>query len=391
MTLPPPPGSFGPQPPNPGETGGGAPHTWPQYSSGPTPPPPAGPPPWGPQQQWPNGPTPPPDGGGGKAKWVLGGLAVVLAIALAVVVTVLVVRPDNGRGASAKGEPDSASSEFASADDTGAVSIITDDPTCDAWNKLLNEYSSIVNGERWDDRDVNVPASSWSPEQRAMYESVGQAMSRVSDQAERLAKTTPHRLMRILYEQYIAYSRAFVERIPSYAPQDDSLVSASNSAASSLANICGAILYRSAQAAAALVQPVPGPDVIPVPNASVSSMQLLKPDSICADWDAMVESFSNETEAWRSIDKNIPASDWTREQKSINDAVGPIMTENADRIQDLGRKSDDPSVEDIALLAAQYRRAFVVANSTYKGSDSYLALSATNLVRLVTAACKSAS
>jgi len=36
-----------------------------------------------------------------------------------------------------------------------------------------------------------------------------------------LAKRTPHRVMRELYEQFIAYSRAYADRIPTYTPPDD--------------------------------------------------------------------------------------------------------------------------------------------------------------------------
>ncbi|MBU8814329.1 hypothetical protein [Mycolicibacterium goodii] len=317
-------------------------------------------------------------------------MAVVLAIALTAVVTVLIVRPDSGTS-TAQGNPDATNSEFASAGDDGPVTIITDDPTCDAWNKLLTEYSSVVNGDQWDERDPTIPASSWTPEQRAMYESAGKAMSHVSGQAERLAMNTPHRVMRVLYEQYIAYSRAFIERIPSYLAKDDGFVSASNAAGNSLANICGAIRYRSAHAVAPLVQTVPAPETNVTPQNPVTSTQLLKPGSICEDWDAMVKRSSEETEAWRTIDKNIPASDWTPEQKSINEAAAAAMRANADQIEQLGRKSGDPTVEGIAILGAQYRRAFAISNRTYKSPDSYLALSATNLVRLVSAACEVAS
>ncbi|WP_135451385.1 hypothetical protein [Mycobacterium sp. DL99] len=392
MSLPPPPGSFGQQPPmgGGGQPGGGAPQPW-QQPGGQAGPPPGGPPPWGPQQQWAGGPPPPPNGGR-KTKWILGGLALVLAIALAVVITVLVVKPDSGGNGPSNAGPEGSKSVFASADDTGPAGIITDDPTCDAWNSIANEYASAAKSVNWDDRDFNIPASSWTSEQRGMYESVGKAMTEAGDQTANLVKKTPHRVMRALYGQFIAYTRAFVERIQSYTADDDNLVAASNGAGSGLVNICAAIRYRSAQAVAPLVEAVPGPTKVAAPQeASAPARFLAESNPTCSDWDALVSKFDDDTKSWRSIDKNIPAKEWSPEQKSVNDAVAPIMTASADEIERLGRQSGNPELEDIAILAAQYRRAFVIALPGYTAADAYLELTATNLVRLVNWACKSPS
>ncbi len=46
-----------------------------------------------------------------------------------------------------------------------------------------------------------------------------------------LAKQTPHRVVRELYEQYIAYGRAYVDSIPTYMPADDVLADVNVSSA----------------------------------------------------------------------------------------------------------------------------------------------------------------
>jgi kynureninase len=117
---------------------------------------------------------------------------------------------------------------------------------------------------------------------------------------------------------------------------------------------------------------------------------LAQPNSACSDWSSVVAKFSDEAASWQSIDPNIPASDWTPEQKTINATINPIMSANADELERLGRKSGNAIFEDFAILAAQYRRAFVVANPTYSSADSYLAESATQLVRTIDWACKAA-
>ncbi|WP_235625418.1 hypothetical protein [Mycolicibacterium neworleansense] len=307
------------------------------------------------------------------------------------VITVLVVRPDGGGNGPSNASGTGSDSEFASANDTGPVGIITEDPTCDAWNTIVGEYSDAVNAVKWDERDPKVPANSWTPEQRAMYETAGKAMSRAVDQSSNFVKKTPHRVMRILYEQYIAYTRAFMERIPSYVAEDDALVGASNAASGSLASICGAVIYRVAQAVAPLVPTGPEPEKVAVPQDPSAPAQLLSgSNSICGDWETLVSNFSDDTASWRAIDKDIPAKEWTPEQRSINDAVAPVMSASADEMERLGRQSGNPGLEDVTTLAAQYRRGFVTALRDYTPADSYLALSATNLVRLVTSACKAA-
>ncbi|MBU8817741.1 hypothetical protein KL864_17725 [Mycolicibacterium goodii] len=319
---------------------------------------------------------------------MLGGLAVVLAIALAVVVTVLVVRPDSG-GSTADGRPDTKSG-LASARDTGPVEIITDDPTCDAWTTVLNEYSKVTKSNRWDDRDSSVPESAWTADQRAMYKSVGSAMTRAADQAANLMTKTPHRVMRVLYEQFVAYTREFVDRIPSYTAADHQLSAASNAAGAGIANICGAISLRSAQAVAPLVPPVEGPTVDVVDRAEPTKL-LVEPNAVCGEWDSFVSKFNDDTATWRAIDKDIPATEWTPDQRAINESAAQIMSASADEMVRLGRESQNPELEDIITLAAQYRRGFVIALPNYTSSDSYLELSATSLIRLVNAACKDSS
>ena len=199
MSVPPPPNQWGSQPPT-----GGQPAGAPQWG----PPPggqPGGVPPWGP-------PPGPPQRRGGKGKWIFGGIALLAVIAVTVVITVLVVGKDSGGGSPTP--TNGNGSDFASANDKGPVGIITEDPTCDAWGRVAREYSSATKAVNWGDRDQSIPASAWTPDQRAMYETVGKAVSNAADQTGNFVKLTPHRVMRELYEQFIAYGRAFTTKIP---------------------------------------------------------------------------------------------------------------------------------------------------------------------------------
>src|SRR5699024_6260251 len=147
----------------------------------------------------------------------------VLAVVAIALVAVVLLGGDPGNDGStdgtSKSSPNAAASGIASADDTGPVTIIIDDPSCGAWTSisgnLANTLSLLGKGE-WNDRDQSIPASSWNDDQRKQYLAAGQVIRSAAAQSVGLVKLTPHRVMRELYEQFIAYSRAFVERIPKY-------------------------------------------------------------------------------------------------------------------------------------------------------------------------------
>lgn len=383
MSLPPPPGSFGSVPPNGGggPSWGGQPQQPGQPYGAPYPGQPGGQ--WGPPQQWAGGPPP---NKGGKGKWILIGLALVAVIAVSIVGTVVVLRSGSG-GSTASGP--NGNTEFASANDTGPANIITEDPTCDAWGKVARGLAEKLKSIGWDDRDTAVSANSWTNEQRATYENASKIMSEAADQANNLVKLTPHRVMRELYEQFIAYNRAFIARIPTYNSADNGNVLVMNALGTATANVCSAIDYRSAQPVAPLVPSPKAPTAAPnEPVANESRLFLADPNPVCKEWSDVADRYSDKTADWRALDPNTPGSEWTPEQRAINDAVAPVMLENADEIEALGRKSENATLEDFATLAAQYRRGYVATLPSYTDVDNFLAESAAQLVGSVHWACK---
>jgi hypothetical protein len=60
-------------------------------------------------------------------------------------------------------------------------------------------------------------------------------------------------------------------------------------------------------------------------------------------------------------------------------------------MQQLGRRSNNPTLQDFAELSAQYRRAFVLALPTYDPSDNYLANAATFISTTVLGGCAAVS
>lgn len=335
-------------------------------------PPMQSPPSWGPQYQQ-QFAAPPPPKKGGALKWALGGTALLAIIAITAVVTMSLGGRDKDGGTGPTNTAGSGSnSEFASANDTGPITIITEDPSCAPWIPINNTLAaSEKNG--WLDRDTSIPASEWSPDLKRQYQEVADAMRAAADQTERLVKLTTHRAMRQLYEQFIAYARAYTDALPNYTPSDNPLARAASTATKVITRICQAISSDSAAARAPLVPQGDAPDhTAQIGDPARPERLLTNTDPICPDLQAASDQFFADISAWLKTDPNIPAGQWSPEQKSLNDAVIPVIRQSADKLEELSKRSDNPTVQDLVMLGAQYRRAYAEAIPTYTPADQHL-------------------
>jgi hypothetical protein len=342
-----------------------------------------GPLPPGYQPPWYPPPGPPHKGGG--VKWlVLAALVAVIAVAAAVIVVVL----HSGSSGSSKGSSASASA-IASANDTGPVTVITEDPSCAPWTPVNNALATAEQQSGWDKRDVSSQASAWTPAQRTQFETAAKAMLQAADQTVSLAKLTTHRVMRELYEQTIAYYHAYADSIASYTPVDDHLARVTTAANAAIGAICNAITYGSAAARGPLIAAPAQPSEIAPPGDLAKPERFLgASNSVCKPWHDDATAFTAATVDWQKIDANIPAAQWSPADKAVNDAVGPVMTSYAAKIEQLGRDSRNPTLEDFATLTAMYMRAAVQAIPTYVAGDQYLYTATTFSSGVVHAACQ---
>ena len=323
-------------------------------------------------------------------KWAMGAVGAVAV--LATIVAVVLLFGGGGSGGPKGAHPDDgagsdAATSVASAKDNGPVTVITDDPSCTAWTSINSELANSGAG-LWNDRDRSVPASAWTPKLRAQFIAAAQSMRGAAAQTVGLVKLTPHRVMRELYQQFIAYARAYAARIPKYTPADNNLAGAANSASSALGAICAAISDGPAAARGPLVPPsAPPSDIAPVGNPVNPQPFLTTANPVCDDWKSALDQFGRNTEAWQKLDPNIPAIYWNREQKAVNYAAAPVMNTYASKLEQLGRQSDNAVWQDLANLSAQYRRAFVTSLPTYTPTDNHLANAANYASTTILGAC----
>ncbi|MGJ6122825.1 hypothetical protein QN239_09625 [Mycolicibacterium sp. Y3] len=300
-------------------------------------------------------------------------MALVAVIAVTAVVAVSCTKSSGGsdKPTAAPTTSGAPTSDFASANDTGPVSVITEDPSCAPWMPILNTLAdSQKNG--WDQRDPSIPADLWDQTIRTQFQTVGTAMRNASDQAVAIVKITKHRVMRELYQQFIAYARAYADSINTYTANDDQLALTAIGAGEVLSNICQAITYGSAAARAPLTPSAEAPThTVELGSADNPKRFLLTHDPVCSQWEAAQKAHDANpafTE-WIKTDSNPPASQWTPEQRAATDAVIPVMTAWADQMEELGRNSSNPTFQDIAMLGAVYQRAYIQALSTYTKAD----------------------
>jgi hypothetical protein len=211
-----------------------------------------------------------------------------------------------------------------------------------------------------------------------------------ADETVELAKLTPHRVMRELYEQSIAYWRAYADAIPRYQPADNYLALTAGSAAGAIASICDTLDFGAAAGRSPLLLPgSPPAHLPPIGDPARPARFITAPSPFCEEWTAMVGRFEDEIRTWRDrTDPNIPAVGWSPAQRTLFNDVIPAMQRNADRSQLLGLVSGNVVAADFAALSAQYRRAFIDAIPTYGPSDAYLNTVASRLLSVTDHACR---
>jgi hypothetical protein len=327
-----------------------------------------------------------------SVKWALGSATAVAVVAAVVAVVLLFGGGGSGTNSPKASDPQPGSTNHAaagvsSASDTGPATVITEDPSCPAWASINDALATSGEG-LWNDRDRSVPASAWTETQRAQFMAAAQSMRSAAAQTVGLVKLTPHRVMRELYEQFIAYARAYAQRIPRYTPADNNLAGAANSASSALGAICGAIADGSAAARGPMVPPSAAPTDTALVGTPANPQPFLSTSNpVCHGWKSALDQFGMDSVAWQQTDPNIPAIYWNHEQMATNYAVAPTMNAYASKLEQLGRQSDNPIWHDFADLSAQYRRAFVVALPTYSPSDNHLANAANYVSTTILGAC----
>ena len=339
----------------------------------------------------------------GNARWIVP-LAVLAVVAVVVAAAVLVTGDDpapataaNAATRSSAPAPSAPSSTSespgapASAADSGPVAITTTDVTCQPWREIQSTLES-AQSNGWEQRDPSVPGTAWTPQQRAQYQQVETAVRTAADRAVGLARQTPHRVMRELYEAFTAYGRAYAAALEDYQPAQDAYARANTAALQSISEICAAADGGSAIARAAAVPPA-APPTAPAPAADPANPERFIPQAgpTCARWTPAEAALAASVQPWLDLNPDVPVERWTPEQRAALQSAAAAFGNAANSVEADGRVSGNPQFEDFAVLASQYWRAFVSATPNYTAADRDLGMVGLRLDTLVSSACQAAA
>lgn len=356
--------------------------------------------PSGPGEHYPDGwapaelPAPRHTARGDRTRWIIGAaVGAVVAVVAVVALTGQGTRPatssasGNLPGSSAPlAAPSSADPEtIASATDSGAVTIITDDITCGVWDNVQTSLT-IARNAGWNERDPWLDASAWTPEQRVQFEAVGDALRTGAESAVALAGQTPHRVMRELYGVFTANGLAYSDALPNYQPTNDYLAQTSMAAADAITYICAANGSKVASVQEPALAKVAPPTHVANPANPVKFLAQSNP--VCAQWIQDEVNLRANMEAWSALDPNIGVGQLDKEQVLTYDEAARVVTAHADAMEATGRRSGDPVLEDFATLGALYFRAYANAVPLIWAGDHDLAQAGFALNGLVTAGCQ---
>ncbi|MUL61236.1 hypothetical protein B5P44_01390 [Mycobacterium sp. CBMA 213] len=305
--------------------------------------------------------------------WKWAGTAAAFGVAVAVGVggTLLILAPGKtDKSNSAAANPFGV----ASANDTGPAGVIAEDASCEPLQPI---YKALYDGEQngWQNRNIGVPKSAWNDRDEKMFTDVGNTFRKTADATVALAKLTQHRTMRELYGQFAAYARLYADHIPTYTPNDDNLALASIASMNMLNAICQAITNGAAENRGRMINAAAAPtSVAPAADPDKPALLMDSPDPQCEPMLKAVDVIDADPTVinWQKEDYNVTYDLLPESWKADNRAVMPIWTNFSDQMETMGRSFANPIAQDIAVLQAQYGRAYVQGIPTYNPPDNQL-------------------
>lgn len=330
-----------------------------------------------------------------RRSWAVAGVALVLAL-VAAGVAVTLLRHDSGGRPIAATTPTTTTTTMppaASAGDVGPVGLITEEPTCVRWLAISPKWPVDPPMSIAGVPPVTVPRNAWTPQQQSALQTVATNLRAEAGQIALLANTTPHRVMRELYEQFVAYGRAFADAVAgNYVPDDASLLYSKNHVLDTLTSVCVAIRAGAPAARSALLTAAPGaPSRVASPQDPADPQRFVTASDLpaCVGLESLTGNYaSNPTvTAWIDADESIPASKWDPKHKALIDAVAPILSTLADDVERTTGQGNNPVMADFGTLLAQYERIFVKTLPTYGPGDFHLEAVASSMLYMLAQAC----
>ncbi len=335
--------------------------------------PPGGGPPSYPQDgpPLPGAGTPPPNSSH-RRRWILLGGVLVVVVALTVGLVVWKSASSQGPGGPGQSE--------AGLDRT--VGLLRErDPVCEEWAAAVNEL--VLQEKKWAALNKGVPATEWTPEQREIFKSVGEAKSAAADQFESMLPKARSAVLQELIAQTIVYTRAYVERIPEYVGSDALIAGVAGNFSNAVTYMCSVV------------------PLLPAPNgrekvtrSSVPEPAALTPfiadgDPACAKLLEVLDRQRAQLGGWAKVaDSRIPAAQWTPDQRALNNAAREVILRDVKDVRAIVDIAESAIMADLLVTRADYMQAFADTIPTHAPDDALLWTTVTSIGGGLSAACQ---
>lgn len=261
------------------------------------------------------------------------------------------------------------------------VGLLTEkDPVCDDWIKYADELADET--REWDAIDKTISAASWSPEQRDIVERAADAMRSAADQFESILPKANDVVLQELIAQTIVYWRAFVDRVQNYVRGDSMLAGTAGNFGSAATFMCTAVPIILGRDLAS--------EAVPASSKTPAKLSAFIRDTepSCSELTALMDRQDRILRGWSDGDPAKRASEWSADERRLNQAAIPVLVEDGKRAVAIAQTSTNPVLADLVQTYVAYMNAFADALPTYEPDDHQLWKVATFLGGGLGAACE---
>lgn len=111
-------------------------------------------------------------------------------------------------------------------------------------------------------------------------------------------------------------------------------------------------------------------------------------DPVCDEWGVLNDDYRGKRAEWTGTDSNVPASQWTPEQRQITLDVVAVLKANAAELRHLAEQADDPALRTLLGLNATYKERFAQRLPSYTpATDKPIWTAAVNFGNAVNSYC----
>ncbi|MCH9667370.1 MAG: hypothetical protein K0U80_05845 [Actinomycetia bacterium] len=110
-------------------------------------------------------------------------------------------------------------------------------------------------------------------------------------------------------------------------------------------------------------------------------------DPVCDEWGKYADELAEHEEQWAAVNKGIPATKWTPEQREIFESVGRAMSAAADQFESILPDARNVVLQELIAQTIVYLRAYVERIPNYVESDGLIAGVAGNFSNAATYMC----